>query len=166
MNHVDPARARIIRSAILVLLVLAVGCETPIGPIRATTFPPDLSYLPPARIRTTMWVLAAEIQDLEESLRNRSEYEESSLQNRVRLNLERMYVAARTLDQGGRTTQHPVLNEHLVRFLTRLERARRDVDHSPPNYYRASTIAGSCYLCHGRNQSAGFEGGAPMPLDR
>jgi hypothetical protein len=138
----------------LTLLLVPLACKTPFGPVRVTTFPPDLSYLPPERVQTAMWVLAAEIQYLEERLNHRSEQEQRSQRSKIRQSLERMQVAARTLDEPGRTTQHPVLNENLGPFMRRLERAKLAADRDPPNFYLASTIAGSCFLCHGRTRGA------------
>jgi hypothetical protein len=137
----------------LPLLLLPLACESPIGPVRATTFPPDLGYLPPAQIRTAMWVLAAEIKELERVLRVQEEGSRVDRRLETRAILERMRIAAHTLDQPGRSSQHPVLNENLKLFMDRLERAKRAVDREPPDYYVASTIAGSCYLCHGQTKA-------------
>lgn len=134
------------------LIVGASGCESSSGSMRATTFPPDLTYMPPEQIRTSMWVLAAEIQRLEQLLEEPTESERRSLPSEVSASLSRMRVAARALDKPGRSTQHPILNQHLGQFLERLDRARLAVDRDPPEYYLASSIAGSCFLCHGQTQ--------------
>lgn len=133
----------------LLLLLVSLACESPFGPTRVTMFPPDLEYLPPEQLRTTMWVLASEIRYLEVRLNEFSDVDPGYQQAEVRNCLERMKLAASALDESGRTTQHPVLNKNLGQFLLRLERAVRSVDRDPPNYFPASTIAGSCYLCHG-----------------
>ena len=140
-------------ASLLWLLLVSLACETPLGPVRVTTFPPDLSYLPAEQLRTAMWVLAAEIQYLEERLNHRNEAERIAERSEIRQSLERMRVAARTLDEPGRSTQHPVLNENLGPFMRRLERAKLAVDRDPPDFFLATTIAGSCYLCHGRTRS-------------
>lgn len=147
----ESAAARTCLIPALVSLLLLLGClaETPIGPYRATMMAPDLQYLPPAKIRTTMWVLAAETQHLERLMSDPTNEEREAMQSLVSGALERMRMAARTLDKPGRSTQHPLLNQLLERFLGRLDRARRAVDREPPNYFPASSIAGSCALCHG-----------------
>jgi hypothetical protein len=99
-----------------------------------------------------MWVLAAEVQELERLLSAPHDVASPTLRMQVRAALERMQVAARALNRAGRSTQHPVLNQNLGRFLQRLETAERAVDRDPPSYFQASTIAGSCFLCHGRSQ--------------
>jgi hypothetical protein len=143
-------------------LLLCLACSWPFGPMRTTTFPPDLSYIPAERIKTAMWVLAAEIGHLEKLLGTPVGGSSAFKKAEVRNSLERMRVAAKTLDQPGRSNQHPILNQNLDRFLVRLERAKRAVDRDPPNFFQASTVAGSCYLCHGQSHgtarwSAPFE---------
>ena len=144
-------RDRTLVILLLVSILLPLGCVAgnPIGPIRATMTPPDLQYLPEEKLRTTMWVLAAEIQHLERLMTQPTGEEREAMQPIVASTLDRMRIAARTLDQSGRSSQHPILNQNLSKFLGRLERAKRAVDRDPPNYFPASTIAGSCFLCHG-----------------
>lgn len=135
----------------LVLLGLALGCESTRERVRATTMPPDLRYMPPEQIRTAMWVLAAEIQELERILETPELMARAGTQSNVRARLARMRVAAETLDVPGKTTQHPMLNRNLDRFLSRVRQAERAVDRDPPNYFPASTLAGTCFVCHGQN---------------
>lgn len=156
-SHCEPRSARrLLRSILAVAFIawLLLACQSGIGPIRATSFPPDLSYIPPERIKASMWVLAAEIQHLEGLLDQPRGPSRPTLRLEVRDSLERMRVAAMRLDQSGRTSQHPVLDDHIGPFIDRLERAKRSVDRDPPNYFPASTIAGSCFLCHGQTQAA------------
>lgn len=127
-----------------------LACQATRERIQATTTPPDLRYVPPEQIRTAMWVLAAEIQELERILETPGLLDRPSTQSDVRARLARMRVAAESLDVPGKTTQHPVLNQNLERFLARLRQAERGVDRDPPNYFPASTIAGSCFVCHGQ----------------
>jgi cytochrome c553 len=140
--------------SVLASLVLAstLGCQNASMPFRASPFPPDLKYLPPAQIQTSMWVLAAEVQHLEALLEDAAEAEDPAHRAEVRNTLERMRVAARALDMPGRTTQHPVLNENLGLFIERIDRAKLALDRDPPSYFQASTIAGSCFLCHGQTR--------------
>ena len=159
MHESAPARTCLIPVLISLLLLLGCLAETPIGPFRATMTAPDLQYLPPAKIRTTMWVLAAETQHLERLMSDPTDEERKAMQSLVSGSLGRMRNAARTLDEPGRSTQHPLLNQNLERFLGRLVRAKRAVDREPPNYFPASSIAGSCSLCHGgRSETVMHEG--------
>ena len=142
---------RFLLACLVMLTALAVGCEATRERVRATTMPPDLRYLPPEQIRTAMWVLAAEIAELERILETPELMDRPVTQSDVRARLARMRVAAESIDVPGKTTQHPVLNRNLDRFLGRLRQAERAVDRDPPNYFPASTLAGACFVCHGQN---------------
>lgn len=142
----------------LVIAMLALSCQTqtPIGPMRTTMSAPDLEYLPPAQVRSAMWVLAAEVQYLERVMTDPTAAERNAMQAVVQGTLERMYGAARTLDRPGVSSQQHVINQNLGRFLNLLERAKRAADRDPPNYFPASGIAGSCSLCHGRQEGTAW----------
>ena len=148
---------------VLIVMILLVGtlhgCGAMVGPVRATPFPPDLTYMPKHRIETAMWVLASEIQELEQVLMLRAEGQSDSQREAASLAIHRMKVAARTLEEPGRSTQHPALNRNLSVFIGRLDRAKRALDREPPDFFPASTIVGSCYLCHGQVQAATIETG-------
>ena len=154
MQHFARTRHPITSSLVALALLFAfVGCETGFAGLRATTFPPDLSYLPAERIRTVMWVLAAETQRLEGLLNLPDETAPANRRVEVSKSLGRMQVAMRTLDEPGRINQHPVVNQNFSRFLGRLERAKRGVDRDPPNYFYAISIAGSCAFCHEQSKA-------------
>ena len=138
---------RLLPIPLVALLLLA--CETGLGGMRATTTPDTMEHVPGSQIRTSMWVLASEVRELERLLEAPKDGSRETLSQDVRAVLTRMRTAARALDTAGRTTQHPVLNDQLDRFVLQIDRAIRAVDRNPPNYFRASTVAGSCFLCHG-----------------
>jgi hypothetical protein len=161
-----PRHGSVLATALMLLLMLSlpvlVSCETSIGRMRATSFPPDLTYITKERLQMAMWVLAAEIQELERVLSVRAEVETESQRVTVMAILERMRVAAQTLEEPGRSTQHPVLNENLDVFINRLDRARRALDRDPPDFFPSSTVAGSCYLCHGQTKAMAVEQRKPL----
>jgi hypothetical protein len=147
------------RSSALVLIVAlalaaaALSCQTPLRSLKESTMPPDLTYIPPERVRSAMWVLAAEIRELDRLLQRASESNSPQTQAGIQQNLIRMREAARSLDEPGRSTQHPVLNDHLGQFLAQIRRAETAAKRNPPNYFPASTLSGSCFLCHGISQA-------------
>ena len=156
------ARMTALMLVCMLSLPVLVACEAWTGRMRATSFPPDLTYVPKERLQMAMWVLAAEIQELERVLSLRAEVETESQRVTVMAILERMRVAAETLEEPGRSTQHPVLNENLDVFISRLDRARRALDREPPDFFPSSTIAGSCYLCHGQTKAMAVEQRMPV----
>ena len=133
----------------------AIACATdgPLGSVEFTANPPVLNRIPRERIQSSMWALAAEVDALDRLL-NESEGGNSVSRHEVDATLERMKIAARSIDQPRRTSQHPVLNRYLPRFIERLEHAQRATRRDPPNYYMASTIPGACLICHAGAQTA------------
>jgi len=116
------------------------------------TYPPDFSYLPAKELRSTMWVLAAEIRRLDELLREppaASTAADLRVQIAIQETLRRLALAIEDIDDPGRQSQHPDLNRNLHRFKARVEKAQRGAERTPPNYYQASALSGSCFLCHG-----------------
>lgn len=142
-------RGRVAGRVLLALALTTSACQLP----RVTTVPPDLAYMPAQRVRSAMWVIAAEIEELERLLDPASPIAPEARRVAVREVLVRMDGAAGQLETPGRTTQHPLLNRNLETFRARLERARRAVEADPPRYFPASAIAGSCALCHGVAQA-------------
>lgn len=143
---------RLVMMWLILLCLVASGCQQGRlrwGDVEASATPPDLGYIPPDRVRSAMWVIAAEIASLENQLEKRSSADPESQREAVRSSLLLMRSAARSLSEPGRSSQHPVLNQHLPLFVERIDHAIRALDHDPPNYFRASSLAGSCFLCHG-----------------
>ena len=126
------------------------GCTETSRSIQQMTYPPDFAYIPPERLKSSMWILAAEVKQLDEVL-NRTPPpapDDLATQQAVRRSLQRMSVAIEQIDHPGRTSQHPKLNIHLRRFAEKLEQAQRGAERTPPNYFQASALSGSCFLCH------------------
>ena len=132
-----------------------MSCTThfPVGGVEFATSPPDLRRIPKEQIQSSMWVLAAEIENLEALLADPRPRDEER-RRQIGFTLERMEVAARAIDQPGRSSQHPMLDRFMPRFIERLERAQQGARRDPPNYYLAGTVAGACFLCHSSSQTA------------
>lgn len=135
--------------ALNVAVTLVASCMQVPQSIQKHTVPPDFYYIPEDRIESSMWMLAAEIHRLDELLRTSRDSTNVGLQREIQRSLRRMAVAVEQIDHPGRTTQHPALNRNLSRFADRIANAQRGVDRTPPNYFQASALSGSCYLCHG-----------------
>ena len=130
------------------LIALACSGSSPFANFVATTQPPDLRHVPRAQVRSTMWVLAAEANRLDELLAEQPDPGDETLRQDVLATLERMRIATRDLDPAGQSSQHPLLNRHAGQFIRRIEHAQRAARRTPPNYYMASAVSNSCHLCH------------------
>jgi len=143
--------------------ILLVSCQT--GPIEVTPNPPDFRRLSRDDIRSAMGTLATEVRELERVLDSPDEHDHASRRGLVLASLDRMRAAAESLEQPGRTSQHPMIDERLEAFSERIRAARRDVERDPPRYFRAGTVAGACFLCHGNTLAAGVSR-EPPPRSR
>lgn len=132
--------------------ILSASCLRSPVTLHELTYPPDFSYLPAEKLRSAMWILTVEITRLDELLRKTpATSSDAAVQNQIAIQetLRRLDAAVEKIDDPGRATQHPVLNRNLYRFKARVERAQRGAERTPPNYYQASVLSGSCFLCHG-----------------
>jgi hypothetical protein len=140
------------RATLLLLAVAAFACSDSTARLREHTYPPSFEYIDPARLDSAMWRLASEMQHLDRALRHPAG-DSAAQQSQVAEILSRMEQAADGIATPGRVTQHPLLNRNLPHFREQLQRARADVERQPPSYFSATTLAGSCWACHGHSES-------------
>jgi hypothetical protein len=146
----------------LALLIVVVGCSGGPGAPRYEynyppgfeniyeySYPPSFEYIDETRLKSTMWALALEVRSLEQALRQPAD-DPAAQQLQVTEILSRMEGAVDGISTPGRLSQHPLLNRNLPRFREQLWRARDDVKRSPPSYFFATELVGSCAACHGR----------------
>lgn len=135
--------------ALGVVMTLVASCTQVPASIQKHTVPPNFYYVPQDRLESSMWILAGEVRRLNELLRATPDGTNEGVQREVQSSLRRMAAAVEQIDSPGRTTQHPALNRHTNRFAERIAQAQRGADRTPPNYFQASALSGSCFLCHG-----------------
>ena len=140
------------RRSLLLLVLAAMACRDPGARLREHTYPPSFEYIEPSRLQSSMWVLAWEVRRLDRTLRQPAG-DSAEQQRLVAEILMRMDGAIGGIATPGRVTQHPLLNRNLPRFREQVQRARADVARTPPNYFTATTIVGSCTACHGSAES-------------
>lgn len=148
--------ARLLLFAVTLVASACLGRE-PFANFEATTSPPDLRHVPRAQVRSTMWVLAAEANRLDDLLATLPSPEDEDFRQNVLATLERMRAAARQLDPVGQSSQHPLLNRYASQFIRRIEHAQRAARRTPPNYYMASAVSSSCHLCHAASAQASVD---------
>lgn len=137
----------------LVLLGLALLACRDAGPrLREHTYPPSFEYVERSNLESAMWQLAVDIRRLDRTLREPASDPAQHQQQVVEI-LTQVQEAVGSIATPGRVTQHPLLNRNLPRFRELVQRARDDVARTPPNYYSATALSGSCSACHGSAES-------------
>jgi len=141
-----------VRQSLLLLVLALIACRDPGERLREHTYPPSFEYIEQSRLQSSMWALAWEVQSLDRTLRQPAG-DPAEQQRLVAEILMRVDGAVGGIATPGRVTQHPLLNRNLPRFREQVRRARADVARTPPNYFTATTIVGSCSACHGSAES-------------
>jgi len=141
-----------VRQSLLLLGLALIACRDPGERLREHTYPPSFEYIEQSRLQSSMWALAWEVRSLDRTLRQPAG-DPAEQQRLVAEILMRVDGAVGGIATPGRVTQHPLLNRNLPRFREQVRRARADVARTPPNYFTATTIVGSCSACHGSAES-------------
>jgi hypothetical protein len=128
---------------VVTLAAIAAGCAE----LRSVTSPPDFRQLQGSDIRSAMRSMAVHVRSLDDALRD-AELEEEEKQARVLAALDGISQAAGALRPAGTTLSHTMLDERLPQFLRDVEGARAAAAVSPPQYFLAGSVAGSCMACH------------------
>ena len=115
--------------------------------VRAVMDPPEFSNLQREDIHDAMRAMAVQVQALDEALRA-ADLDEATRQARVLGALELLKSGAQTLQTPGKTTHHAMIEQRLPQFLQDLDNARTQAAQTPPQYFLAGSISGSCMACH------------------
>lgn len=124
-------------------LLVGGGCES--MPVR--NYPPDFKQLSRAEIQGAMRQMAQQVTVLDDALRD-SSLPEPDRQQQVLASLDGIRAAASGLGARGQDTSHYMLDKLLPQFLADVEGARAAAAATPPQYYLAGSVAGSCMACH------------------
>ena len=129
-------------------VVLGVGCSGDgRSMLRAHTYPPDFNYVPPEKLQSAMWQLAADVRQIEVAVQL-AEAGEPVSPAAVGGLLDEMERVASTLGPGDTPSNHPRISQNVQRLRDDIQRARRGVGLDPPNYFWAGSLSGACRYCH------------------
>lgn len=140
------AKAPYVRlSLIAVLFASAVlgGCAE----IRKATYPPDFVYLENQEVRTSMQKMAISIGKLDRILSD-PEHQSANKKEEVNAELSNIEIISRSLNTGGKESNHPLIDQHMENFRDKLSMARSAAQADPPDYYPAGRLVGQCQGCH------------------
>ncbi len=127
------------------LIIGALLAVAACADIRKLTYPPEFVYIEKTELQGSMHQLAAAMTQLDSLLATESSGD--STQKAVLAQLDRIDQVAWKLS-GGQATNHLLIDEHMKQFSADVARARLLAASSPPNYYDAGRLSGSCSGCH------------------
>jgi outer membrane murein-binding lipoprotein Lpp len=141
-------RRTLLIGAPLLSAILLAGCADLPARVRRHTYPPNFKYIGRAELRSTMWRLAADVDQLDDVMREPGPIDEARRAQIAQL-LAAMDDAARDLVTNGRPTNHPLIADNLDGFRRAVATARTSAASERPNYYLIGSVTGACLSCHG-----------------
>ena len=128
--------------------VICAGCADLPARLRRHTYPPNFKYIDRAELRSAMWRLAADVNQLDDLMHAPGSVDDVRRRQIADL-LTAMDDAARELATNGRPTNHPLIADNLEGFRRAVATARASVESGQPNYYLVGSVSGACLICHG-----------------
>jgi hypothetical protein len=133
------------------VLTIAAGAFAVAGcaQIRKVTYPEDFVYLTPGDVSTRMHVIAGHVsavQSLLDELAGGAE--DKGIAGEMIGHIDDMERIAQELGQGKPGTNHLLIDAHIDQFVANLEKTRVSLSATPPRFYDAGKLVGSCNACH------------------
>ena len=126
----------------LLLTLTALACN----PVRQATYPKSFKYLEKSQVQSDMVSLAKALHELDGQLRP---VEGKTIDPKeVQRLLQRIDQLAGQLDPTGLRSNHARLDANINAFRKDVQGALASAQQSPPNYFLAGAISGSCSYCH------------------
>ncbi|MGB7301541.1 MAG: hypothetical protein WA888_04025 [Burkholderiaceae bacterium] len=122
-------------------LLIVAGCAD----IRKLTYPPEFTYIEKSQLQSSMHQMATAMGRLDALIC--ADPLKDSTQEEILAQLDLIDKVAWELS-GGKSTNHLLFDEHMEQFGADVAKARLMAKSSPPNYYYAGRLSGSCSGCH------------------
>jgi len=124
--------------------------------IRLVTYPESIVWIDADSVRNAMHSMAASLGAIEQLISSETgvgEHREKVLDELYTLETTAQSLSASKASANDElvrysTTNHLLIDDHLDEFTESVLMAQLHVQATPPNYYRAGTLVGSCNACH------------------
>ncbi|MEW5853691.1 MAG: hypothetical protein AB2A00_33255 [Myxococcota bacterium] len=127
--------------------VLGVACNSDsAATVRQYTYSKDFHYYDEKQVNSSMHRISKAARELNALLKQQELTPEQQAEV-VRL-LGEMERGARELKSADPASNHPRITDNVDQFIRDIETARASAQRTPPNYYLAGSITGSCFYCH------------------
>lgn len=149
-----------IRTSLQILVLFAfVSIATGCAQIRLLTYPQSFTWLDGDDVRSVMHAMTSSMGKIDQLITTETFPGEN--QGLVLDELDNLELTAQTLLSAAPAgdaedavpatypaTNHLLIDEHLDEFTESVLLAQVQAQASPPNYYRAGQLTGSCTACH------------------
>ena len=134
-------------SSIVLLAIMIAASIAGCAQIRKLTYPKDFVYLEKREVDTLMQKMTDNIMRLDQLVAEAS-ISDATQQQKIIAELSALEIIATRLSFGHKQTNHFVISDHIEQFIADIGKAKMFASISPPNYYNAGKITGSCLACH------------------
>ena len=148
----EPNRNPLLAAGLTVIVLALAACSELTPTVRHEIYPAGFDSTSPAELNSRMLQLGNELQRLDLALASQED-DPPDLQQRVVGSLREIERIAGFLQSGEINTNHPFLRNDMSVFLGDVRAAQQSAASSPPRYYLAGRITGSCINCHRANRS-------------
>jgi hypothetical protein len=135
----------VVPSILTAVVLLSTGCAE----FGRVNYPSRFVYLTSEDVGDRMQRIAGRMANLDRLLDELSSGADARLvAERMAADIDQIDLIAQELGQGGPGTNHLLLEAHLDDFVSSLNDARITLSATPPRFYEAAQIVGSCNACH------------------
>lgn len=142
-------------SALLCLSLLLVSCVK----VRLLTYPSEFTYLESDSVKGIMHEMALSLSRIDQLVQQSSDkpdtlrYQPDILAELQTVETLASSLSSSTSDKTAEgdarpVTNHLLIDEHIDDFIAQIMHARLLAEDTPPNYYGAGQLTGSCNACH------------------
>ncbi|MCK6552391.1 hypothetical protein L6R52_41565 [Myxococcota bacterium] len=132
-------------------LAATCACGPAAAEVRAHTYPAEFRYLSKSQVSDAMLGFTRDVEEIDRLLRTTPTPSDDD-RRALAMRLERMERVATELD-GFHRSNEPMIDARMDHFRRDLALARAAVEATPPSYFLAGSITGSCLHCHGAQGS-------------
>ena len=130
------------------ILLSITGCQnSALENVRKLTYPPDFNYISQKNLTDTMQTFALYTSLLDNSLRDTAAVTAEQRLSAINL-LSKMEKLSLRLGSETLSSNHNIVSFNIGTFRQSIIHARKGLQETPPNYYRAGKLSGYCINCH------------------
>lgn len=140
------------QSAIWIIVIFTIGVFfssllTGCAEIRKLTYPANFTYIEKKDLDSSMHKMSVSLARLDTLVSAASPASQESQKDIIQ-ELNELKGIASAIRGKGEVTNHLVIDDHIEDFISDIVNAKLFAGDTPPNYYYAGKLAGSCIGCH------------------
>lgn len=144
-------RSPLLGAGLAIIVIASAACSELTPAVQYELYPAGFDSARDVELNSRMLQLGNELQRLDLALASQED-DPPDLQQQVVGSLREIERIAGFLQSGDINTNHPFLRDDMNEFLADVREASQSAASSPPRYYLAGRVTGSCINCHRANR--------------